>query len=183
MNAEARVKVTVADYDALPETNQIVELIDGEITVNAPNDNHQKVMWKIVASLLPHLNTGNARFAPCGLRFDDGNSFEPDLFWVSAENTRCVLEPEGRYWHGAPDLVIEVLSPSTEVNDRGRKFRIYQQYGVREYWLVNPEAQFVEVYALANARFEQQGVFTPGQAFGSAALGGARIECAPWFAD
>ncbi|MBL8163021.1 MAG: Uma2 family endonuclease [Anaerolineae bacterium] len=177
-----KVRVTFAEYDALPETNQIVELIDGEIVMNPPVFRHQKVLLRIVATLLPLNLSGELCIAPCGLRFDDGNSFEPDLFWVSLDNTACVLEPNGNYWHGAPDLVIEVLSPSTEANDRGKKFRTYQQYGVREYWLVNPDVQFVEVYAQLNARFEQQGVILPGQAFTSEVLSGVSIDVTPWFA-
>jgi Uma2 family endonuclease len=132
---------------------------------------------------MPHLSTGNARFAPCGLRFENGNSFEPDLFWVSPDNTSCVLEPNGNYWHGAPDLVIEVLSPSTAYRDRGIKFDTYQQYGVREYWLVDPEGRYAEIYALLDGKFQRKGVFSPGQPFASAVLGGISIDVTPWFAD
>jgi Uma2 family endonuclease len=79
--------------------------------------------------------------------------------------------------------VIEVLSPSTESNDRGNKFQTYQKYGVREYWLVNPEARFVEVYRHEAGKFERQGVFKPEQPFVSAVLGGATIHPQPWFGE
>lgn len=173
--------MTFADYDALPETNQIVELIDGEIFVNPPLDKHQQVMWEIVAILTPLMRGGTPRFAPCGLHFDDGNSFEPDLFWVSRDNPHCFLEDNGYYWHGAPDLVIEVLSPSTAFNDRGKKFDTYQQHGVREYWLVEPEASFIEVYRLEGEHFARHGLFKAGESFVSQVLGNAEISTQSWF--
>src|SRR5436190_1963604 len=133
MVAQAKTRVTFEEYSALPETNQIVELIDGEIVVNPPNFRHQKTLRQIIFSLQSLTATGELGIAPAGVHFDDGNSPEPDLFWVSAENDHCLLEANGSYWHGAPDLVIEILSPSTQANDRGFKFELYQKYGVREY--------------------------------------------------
>jgi Uma2 family endonuclease len=129
------------------------------------------------------MTKGEARFAPTGLHLNDGNSFEPDLFWVSSENTRCFLEDNGRYWHGAPDLVVEILSPSTASDDRGIKYETYEKYGVREYWLVDPDAKFVEVYRHQGGKFERQGVYKPDQPFVSAALDGATINSQSWFAE
>jgi Uma2 family endonuclease len=183
MDAEAKIRVTFEKYAALPETNQIVELIDGEIVVNPPLDKHQKALWEIVATVTPLMKDGTPRFAPIGLHFDDGNSFEPDLFWVSQDNPHCFLEDNGRYWRGAPDLVIEVLSPSTEANDRGHKYDIYEKYGVREYWMVDPEARYAEVYRHDGNRFERQGVFKPNQPFVSAVLGDATIVIESWFSE
>ncbi len=129
------------------------------------------------------MKAGNACLGPTGLHFDDGNSFEPDLFWVSAENDNCFLEDNGRYWHGGPDLVVEVISPSTEFNDRGLKFLTYQKYGVHEYWMVNPESKFVEVYGLDGERFVQQGIYDATQPFVSAVLGNATINPKSWFSS
>jgi Uma2 family endonuclease len=183
MVARAKTRVTFAEYAAMPETNQIVELIDGEIVVNPPLDKHQKAMWEIVATMTPLMKNGTARFAPAGLHFDDGNSFEPDLFWVSAENTGCFLEDNGRYWHVAPDLVIEILSPSTASDDRGIKFDTYEKHGIREYWLVDPEAKFTEVYRHDGSKFERRGVFKPNQSFVSAVLNGATIDSQNWYSE
>lgn len=183
VDAEAKIRVTFAEYAALPESNQIVELIDGEIVMNPPRDKHQFTLWQIVATVSTLMKEGQARFAPTGLHFDDGNSFEPDLFWVSPASTRCVLEPDGRFWHGAPDLVIEILSPSTASNDRGIKFETYEQSGVGEYWLVDPEAHFTEIYRHDGEKFERQGVFKPTQPFTSAVLGGVTIDSSGWFGE
>jgi Uma2 family endonuclease len=129
------------------------------------------------------MEEGEACLAPTGLHFDDGNSFEPDLFWVSQENTRCFLEDNGRYWHGAPDLVIEILWPSTEANDRGIKYEMYERFYVREYWLIDMRANFVEVYRHEEGKFQRQGVYKPNQLFVSAVLGGATIDSQAWFPE
>lgn len=181
MVPQAKTRVTFAEYAALPETNQIVELIDGEIVVNPPLFRHQKALWEIIATVMPLMKEGTACLAPTGLHFDDGNSFEPDLFWVSPENDHCLLVDEGRYWHGAPDLVIEILSPSTASNDRGDKFNIYEKYGVREYWLVDPDAKFTEVYRHDGNKLDRHGLFKPDQPFISTVLGGATIDSRNWY--
>ena len=183
MAVQAKTQATFEEYRSLPETNQIVELIDGEIVVNPPRDKHQKTLWQIVTTLTPLMAKGEAPFAPTGLHFNDSNSYEPDLFWVSPENTQCVLEENGRYWQGAPDLIVEILSPSTASDDRGIKFEMYQHYGVREYWLVDPEAKFVEVYGRDGDRFERQGVFKADQSFVSAVLNDATINIQSWFSQ
>ncbi len=179
----AKTRLTLADYDALPESSQITELIDGEIVVNPPVDPHQMILGNVYFMLRSRMPSGHWRLAPTGLRPDEGSSLEPDLFWVSPQNTRCVLEASGRYWHGAPDLVVEILSPSTEMNDRGSKFAIYERAGVREYWMVNPEAQFVEVFILdADAgRYVRQGLTGTDGAFTSTLMGEQPITIAEWF--
>lgn len=181
MDAQAKTRMTFEEYAALPETNQIVELIDGEIVVNPPNFRHQKTLLQIIAVLLPLKLEGELCIAPVGLHFDDGNSFEPDIFWIGPENVNCVLEPEGRYGRGAPDLVIEILSPSTASNDRGVKYETYERYGVHEYWLADPDAKFTEVYHHDGTKFARQGVFKTGQSFTSAVLNGATIDTQSWF--
>lgn len=183
MDTPAKTRVTFEEYAALPETNQIVELIDGEIVVNPPLYKHQKALLQIIKTLTPLLPHGEMAIAPTGLHLNDGNSFEPDLFWVSPENTQSFLEDNGRYWHGAPDLVVEILSPSTASNDRGAKYDTYEKHGVREYWLVDPDAKFVEVYRHEAGKYARQGVFKANQSFVSAVLGGGAIEIASWFSE
>jgi len=106
------------------------------------------------------------RPAPTGLHLDERNFYEPDVFWIRPDNGLCTLV-EKHYWHGAPDLIIEILSPSTAYRDRGIKYEMYEKHGVREYWLVDPEAAFIEVYVLAEGRFARLGLFRAGQTFTS----------------
>jgi Uma2 family endonuclease len=167
-----RTQMTSAEYWSLPETNQIEELIDGELVMTPPPlDAHQKSSIKTLAVCIQVITTGELRHAPTGIHFEDGYDFEPDIFWVAPENDHCVLAPDGRYWHGAPDLIIEILSPSTAYRDRGIKFETYEKHGVREYWLVDPEAAFAEIYRLDDGRFVRLGVFRAGQTFTSPVLG------------
>jgi Uma2 family endonuclease len=93
----------------------------------------------------------------------------------SGSDSRCEQGEDG-YWYGAPDLVIEVLSPSTAYRDRRTKFNLYQQHGVREYWLADPEGEYIEVYLLENGLFVRQGAFGKQDSFVSPVLGGLRIN-------
>lgn len=164
-------KLTSAQYWELPETNKIEELIDGEIIVTPPPlDIHQKRSINVLSFCIQTIKTGELRHAPTGIHFEDGFDFEPDIFWISPENDQCSLGPDNRYWLGAPDLIIEILSPSTAYRDRGIKYEIYEKHGVREYWLVDPEAAFIEVYVLADGRFSRLGLFRNGQNFASPVL-------------
>lgn len=83
---------------------------------------------------------------------------------LASGQSPCRLGEDG-YWYGAPDLVVEVLSPSTAHKDRGVKFDLYEKHGVREYWLVDPEGRYVEVYRREGERFDRAGVFAAGQSW------------------
>lgn len=177
-----QVKSTLDDYMALPETNRIVEYIDGEIVMSAePLDEHQGILSQIMGFIFQTAKSGKLRSGPSGLRAGN-NVFEPDIFWISPENANCQLEPNERIWSGAPDLIVEILSPSTAYRDRGIKFESYEAAGVREYWLADPEAKFIEVYILQNAAFKKQGIFKAGETFISTALNGAVIPVETFFA-
>lgn len=176
-------RMTATEFLALPESNRLEQLLHGEYLMSPPpTDAHQKVVGKIFLTLTQFLTTGELRIAPTGVYLEEENFVEPDIFWVNPENTHCQLHPDGRYWHGAPDLVVEVLSPSTAAQDRGSKFDLYEKHGVREYWLADPEAQFVEVYTLVEQTFTRQGVFVPGENFVSPVLGGQAVEVGRCFA-
>jgi Uma2 family endonuclease len=176
MSDMTKTKATFADYVALPESTQIVELIDGEIIVNPPLDAHQDTLGTIYVFLRQSLSGGKLRMAPTGIYFDEHNSFEPDIFWVSPQNSQCFLGDDNRYWHGAPDLIVEILSSSTTTKDRGIKFDTYEQSGVREYWLVDPLSRYIEVYNNRQGVFTRLGLFEPGKTFGSEVLGGITVE-------
>ena len=109
--------MTAEAFLQLPETNLPTELINGEfIEMIAPHDLHQKTSIHLVAVLLPILPAGEFRSAPTDVCLDNLNVFQPDLFWVSAGNTSCKVM-DGK-WYGAPDLIVEIFSPSTERRDK-----------------------------------------------------------------
>lgn len=165
-----RQKITVEQFHQLSESNQIIELIDGEIVVSpTPTDDHQHAVSNLHI-LLVHLNLGGVlRFAPLQVYLDPETIVEPDLFWIAPDNTRCVKGEDG-YWHGSPDLIIEILSPSNRSHDRKRKFYLYEQFGVREYWIADPLDRNLEVWLLREDKFIRAGLFEPGETFTSPLL-------------
>jgi len=165
-----KIKMTLEEYMELDETNQIVELIDGELVMPPqPLDEHQKDSGRIFMFVWKVVSDGELRYAPTGLHIG-GHVFEPDIFWVRPDNDHCVLV-DGKYWAGAPDFVVEILSKSTEYRNRGIKYETYQEHDVREYWLVEPQTKFIEVYVLVGSKFDRLGVFGRGTIFDSPVLG------------
>lgn len=164
-----KTRMTAKEFMELPENTAFVELLDGGIIVSpTPKTPHQRSVRAIFRYLDQTVPSGEVLFAPLSVHFDADNVPEPDVFWVSGPESKCKLGEDG-YWHGAPDLIVEVLSPSTEDRDRDDKFTLYQKYGVREYWLVG--ANFIEVYVLVNGKFERLGAFGRGKKFQSPVLG------------
>jgi Uma2 family endonuclease len=169
-----RMKMTVADYFDLPETNRIVELIDGEIIMTAtPLPDHQLIVVYLADMLLDLKPDGKVYVAPLGIHLDDINVLEPDVFWVSVKNEGVTIDKVVR---GAPDLVVEVLSPSTSKRDRKVKFGLYERYGVREYWIIEPEDQLVEVWVSQEYKFIRQGIYGIEESFSSPVLVGKSVE-------
>ena len=113
---------------------------------------------------------------------DDENVVQPDVFWVSGVESLCKLGADG-YWHGAPDLVVEVLSPSTALRDHGVKFALYEQHGTREYWLIDTEGEFVEVFHREGERLTRFGVFGTKDSFALSVLSAAEIPVSILFAS
>ena len=172
-------RMTAREFFALPETNQPEELLDGEVIMSPPPiPKHQRVVFgfgKLLDSLIPN---GEVFVAPVGVRLDESNVPEPDIVWVS-EGGNCVVGE--RYLEGAPDLIVEVLSPGTALRDKTVKFRLYEKHGVREYWLAEPDAQYLEVWRLEGEKFVYQGVYGPDDAFESIVLGGKMVKLAAVF--
>lgn len=168
---QTKIRMTREEFLTLPETNVPHELIDGELIVSpTPKHPHQQLLFKLAKYIEQLTLGGEVVISPIEVHFDDGNIVEPDIFWVSGPESKCKLGADG-YWYGAPDLIVEVLSPSTEARDRKAKFELYEKLGVRQYWLAHPEAHFFEVFALAEGRFVRKELFEAGQTFASDVLG------------
>jgi Uma2 family endonuclease len=168
----AKARLTVVDYRAQVSDDHagIVQLIDGEIVTTMPKDWHARAMGLTFFVLKLMIKTGMLRIAPVNIYLEPEHYYEPDVFWVSPDNPNCKLGDDG-FWYGAPDFVAEVLSPSTERYDRVSKFRIYEKHGVREYWLIDPEQKFIEVYALKEGKFARVGAYEEGETFTSPLFG------------
>ena len=147
--AQPAVKLTYEDYCAAPADSRY-ELLDGELTmVPAPNLKHESVRSRLGRELINFIvehKLGELFYAPCDVLLSNNDIVQPDLLFVSREREH--LLSGGRNVQGAPDLVVEILSPSTAERDRGEKRELYSKHGVTEYWLVDPMAETVEIHRL-----------------------------------
>lgn len=144
---------TVADIEALPEGER-VELIDGEMFMMAsPTSTHQELLVYLLVEIELYIrkNKGNCKVypAPYGvyIKDDDRNFVEPDISVICDKEK---IDEKG--CHGAPDWVIEIVSPSSRSMDYRRKYALYQSAGVREYWIVDPRRETVTVYDLEHSK-------------------------------
>ena len=169
MAVQTSIRMSAAEFEALPESSFPTELIEGELVVRGvPIINHQRVAGNTYQMLAKAVPNGEVFVAPVSVKFDDANFFQPEVLWVAASST-CEITRDGL--NGAPDLVVEVLSPGTASTDRGHKFRTYQAHGVREYWIIEPELRFIEIWQLMNGIFVQHGVYEADESFTSPLLG------------
>lgn len=135
--------------------DQKVEFVDGEIVMHSPARNrHLRAKYNISTLLGTHVRVyslGEVRDEKCLCVFPR-NDYEPDVVFFAPAKA-AAFEPETMLFP-VPDLVIEVLSDSTEGRDRGVKFDDYEAHGVGEYWIVDAEAETVEQYAIEGGRFQ-----------------------------
>jgi Uma2 family endonuclease len=151
--------LTYADLELARESrDEHLELIDGEILVTpSPTPFHQFVnqrLYDLFKATVVNPGHGAIGYAPLDVSFDDENVLQPDLLILLAERTMQIGE---KSVEGPPSLVVEIASPSTIADDRGRKRRIYARNGVPEYWLVEPTARQATVYSdPANGRYRRE---------------------------
>jgi Uma2 family endonuclease len=149
-----RPRVSYADLERAPEDGRRYELYDGEVfVVPAPIPRHQVVQQLIAEALHRYVSThgGFSVDSPIDIVFSDYDVLQPDVVLFTA--ARANLVDLDRAIRDAPDLCVEILSPSTEATDRGRKMQMFARYAVPEYWIVDPSARTIEVYALAESGY------------------------------
>lgn len=142
---------TYAEFARLPEAGSArYEIIDDELYVTpSPGLHHQRIVTRLVVTLYGFVkehDLGEVFVSPFDVLFGEGDYVEPDVLFVRADRGDVVTD---RGIEGPPDLVIEVLSPSTESRDRGIKLERYRHFRVPEYWIVDPDERTVEVWRLA----------------------------------
>jgi|SRR5579864_4253674 Uma2 family endonuclease len=144
-------RLTYQDLLELPDDLLRHELIDGEHYVSpAPAVKHQDIVLNLAVILSTFLRMhrlGKVILGPVDVLFTEHDVVEPDVLFVAAAHVGRVRE---RYVAGAPDVVVEVLSPSNRGYDRIKKRRLYEAHGVPEYWIVDPPAETLEVYRAAS---------------------------------
>lgn len=149
-------QTTFADYLALTDGRRY-ELIDGELrAMTSPSPRHQEISGELLRQLANFLEGKKCRVypAPFDVRlFEQEGDAPEDITTVVQPDLLVVCDPSKIDDHGckgAPDLIIEILSPSTQRHDRLVKLNLYQRAGVKEYWIVSPESQTAEVLLLEN---------------------------------
>lgn len=174
------VPFTYEDYRNLPESLEQHELLDGDLYVSpAPTPSHQTIVQNIGYLLLGHVReTGAGRvfFSPVDVVLDEGGRrhvVQPDVLFISRAREKIVAENE---IIGAPDLVIEVLSPGTAERDRGLKRTIYARAGVREHWIVDPALERVEACVLGVSGYGAPAVHERGAEVRPAVLPELRLR-------
>lgn len=151
----ARAKLTYRDFLRFPDDGRRHELIDGKHYVTpSPNRKHQAVGGNLhfwIRSYLEREPRGRIFMAPFDVIFSFFDIVEPDLLYISRERAEQILTD--KHVRGAPDLVIEIASPSTRRRDELKKRHLYERYGVTEYWVVDLEVDAVRVYRRQGERF------------------------------
>ena len=168
---------TYDDFLRLPDDGVRYEIIDGVLYMtNAPDPEHQHAVVQIVVAIENLVRAGNLGVvytAPIEVHLPGiAQPVQPDVLFV-AQARRAIVKP--KFIEGAPDLIVEVLSPSTNRLDRRIKFDAYERAGVREYWIVNPKLRSVEVYTLVRGEYVLHGEYGPAEQVASEVLPGLQL--------
>jgi Uma2 family endonuclease len=147
-------KLTYDDFAQIPNDGLLHEIIEGAHYVTpAPTRRHQRILRRLANLIENHLEQhplGEMFFAPFDVLLSKFDIFEPDLLYLSQARSALLTE---KNLQGAPDLVVEILSPSTASMDRRLKRDVYERTGVDEYWVVDPDRDVVEVHRRSGAVF------------------------------
>ena len=158
-------KLTYQDYLLLPDDGNRYEVMEGDLYMTpAPLTRHQIIVGRIHHLLMSHLEkeeSGTVLMAPCDVLLSEIDVMQPDLVVVLPGGLATIT---AKHIQGPPDVVIEVLSPSTAKRDRELKRKRYEHFGVREYWLVDPSASCLEILQLQHGQYTNMGsVTSPNQ--------------------
>src|SRR5579883_1225469 len=147
-------------YAALPDDGKRYEIAQGVLIMTpAPEPRHQRISREISFCLYEHIMTrklGEVLYAPVDVVLSEEDTFQPDVLVILNEHLERIQE---KLVAGAPDLVVEIISPGSLLNDRVTKKLAYERAGIPEYWLVDPEKKTVEVFVLENGAYTSLGLF------------------------
>ena len=185
--ADETHRFTYADYKAWElDEGERFELINGvAYALAAPNDSHQAILTELVRQIANYLRGKpcKVRPAPYDVRLfyaedeSDDTVVQPDVSVICDEKKRG---PEG--CRGAPDLVAEILSPSNTADEYVRKFKLYMEAGVREYWILEPESKTVQAFVFQNNAYTGR-IYKAGEALPSTALEGLVVTLRDVFSE
>jgi Uma2 family endonuclease len=152
---KGKIVLTYEDYVLLPNDRNRYEILEGELSVTpAPGTQHQRVsanLFKLLSRHIDERNLGKLFYAPIDLILDPTTILQPDLLFVFTARQHIITE---RAVEGVPDLVAEILSPTTSRTDRVTKAQIYARHSVPAYWIVDPDRENIEIYLLEGDVFQ-----------------------------
>lgn len=173
---------TYEDYLKTPDDKRY-ELIEGDLIMTpSPRPYHQWISKNIEFELekfIREKKMGKIFHSPCDVYFDDANVLQPDILFISEDRLGIIGE---KNIQGAPDLVIEILSESTAYRDLVKKKKVYSEFGVKEYWVVDPEEKTIEIYTLKDMVFVLAGSFSKSEILKSTLLEGFTMNLEVVFA-
>lgn len=173
--------LTYDDLAEMPDDGKRYELLEGEIVVSpAPVRNHQWAVFQMGQYLgkAQDAGLGEVYVAPFEVYFDEHNAAQPDVLFVRRERLHIITEARVE---GAPDLVVEVLSPSTRRRDLRVKMQIYARFGVPYYWLVDAGDRTVQPYELTGGHYTSQPLLHPGDTLACPLFPGIALDVAALF--
>jgi Uma2 family endonuclease len=175
-------KYTYKDYLNMSDDKRY-ELIGGHLMMApAPIPYHQWISKNIeyeIERFVREKKLGRVFDAPCDVYLDEENVVQPDILFVSEERTHIIGKT---HIQGAPDLAVEILSESTAYTDLMKKKRLYARFGVKEYWIVDPDGKTIELHCLKEGVFILVKSFSENDELESPLLPGLKIKLSPVFA-
>jgi len=183
----AAMRWTSHDLDLLPDDGKRYEIVDGELYMSRqPHWHHQFVanqVWELLQQWSRKTKAGMANSAP-GVIFAEDDDVAPDVVWISRARLAKAIQPDGKL-HAAPELVVEILSPGSinAARDREAKLKLYSRHGILEYWIVNWQERYLEVYRRENAALKLQSTLYEGDTLQSPHLPGFSCQVSQIFAD
>jgi Uma2 family endonuclease len=159
-----------------PETNQPTELWDGELIMTpAPTPLHQRISFRLAQLMEQFVSAhqlGEVMVAPVDVVLTQRRIVQPDILYISNAKRGIIQDRID----GVPDLVVEVVSPGTWRRDHMDKKALYEQFGVQEYWIVDPEAKMIEVFVLEQKSYRLLGRWGTGERARSQQLAGFEVS-------
>lgn len=175
--------MTYEDYFNLPEDGNRYEVVGGELVLMSPSPGtkHQEVLTRLTEHFLNHCrDSGKFFFAPLDVILDEYHVRQPDFIFVANERLDIVA---GKGILGAPDLVAEILSPSTGQTDKTIKREEYGRYGVKEYWIIDPVYELLEQFTLDDGNLKLNQVYKPSDMVFSQVVTCVELEVQFLFGD
>ncbi len=169
-------RCTYEDYLKTPEDKRY-ELINGELLMTpSPIPNHQRVSGKlefVLRKFVTENNLGEVFDAPCDVYLDDENVVQPDILFISKDRLDIIGE---KNIQGPPNFLIEIISEHSVYRDMVQKKRLYARFCVKEYWIVIPEEEEIEVYILKDNTYLLYRTYRKGDTLESSSLKGLKIR-------